>query len=293
MKHILIFSILISLFSGCSNKSTKTVENQIIYHGGEIITMNGDTPNYIESLVINSDTIVFTGRLSEAKKIFPTANKINLNGKTLLPGFIDAHAHFAGFPSQSIGAQILPPPDAGANNIESLIQILKDWSTPENIKLTGWIFGMGFDDSVLEEKRFPTRVDLDKVSIDHPVMIVHISGHFCVVNSKGLELLKINADSPNPEGGIIRRIPGTKEPNGVLEELAAIPFMPMVLGPKSEEALKVFLTAGQNMALSYGYTTVQEGRAMPSSHLFLEYAANTNFLKLDVVSYIDYSVADS
>lgn len=293
MKQILMFSILIFLVSACFNDSIKLVENQILYHGGDIITMNGDEPNYVESIVINSDTIAFTGRLSEAKKLYPTSTQVNLKGKTLLPGFIDAHAHFAGFPSQSIGAQILPPPDARANNIDALIQILKDWSTPENIELTGWIFGMGFDDSVLEDKRFPTKEDLDKVSTEYPVMIVHISGHFCVVNSKGLELLELTAESPDPEGGIIRRIPGTKEPNGVLEELAAIPFMPMVLGPKSEEAIKVFLTAGQNMALSYGYTTVQEGRAMPSSHLFLEYAANTNFLKLDVVSYIDYSVADS
>ena len=293
MKQILLFSILTYLVSACSNESNKLVENQILYYEGDILTMRGDKPNYVESIVTNSDTIVFIGRLSEAKKLFPNATQTNLNGKTLLPGFIDAHAHFAGFPSQSIGAQILPPPDAGANNIDALIQILKDWSTPENIELTGWIFGMGFDDSVLEDKRFPTKEDLDKVSTEYPVMIVHISGHFCVVNSKGLELLKLTAESPDPEGGIIRRIPGTKEPNGVLEELAAIPFMPLVLGPKSEEAIKVFLTAGQNMALSYGYTTVQEGRAMPSSHLFLEYAANTNFLKLDVVSYIDYSAADS
>jgi len=99
-------------------------------------------------------------------------------------------------------------------------------------------------------------------------MIFHISGPFCVLNSKGLELLNINSETPNPEGGIIRRIGDTQEPNGVLEELAAIPYMPAVLGPKSEEALKVFLTAGQNMALSYGYTTVQEGRAMKNSHLF-------------------------
>ncbi len=293
MKQILTFSILISLFSACSNEPRKIVGNQILYYGGNIITMVGDEPNYVESIVTNSDTIVFIGHFSKAQTLFPSSKNINLKGKTLLPGFIDAHAHFAGFPSQSIGAQILPPPDAGANNIDALIQILKNWSTPENIKLTGWIFGMGFDDSVLEEKRFPTKEDLDKVSTEHPVMIVHISGHFCVVNSKGLELLKITADSPNPEGGLIRRIPGTEEPNGVLEELAAIPFMPMVLGPKSEEAIKIFLTAGQDIALSYGYTTVQEGRAMPSSHLFLEYAANTNFLKLDVVSYIDYSVADS
>lgn len=293
MKQIFIFSLAILFFSACTNKSSKIAENQILYYGGDIITMSGDRPNYIESLVSNRGTIVFTGLLSEAKKLFPASKKMNLNGNTLLPGFIDGHAHFAGFPSQSIGAQILPPPDAGANNIETLIQILKNWSTPENIELTGWIFGMGFDDSVLEEKRFPTKSDLDKVSTEHPIMIIHISGHFCVVNSKGLELLNITSETPNPEGGIIRRIFGTEEPNGVLEELAAIPLMPIVLGPKSDEALKAFLTAGQDMALSYGYTTIQEGRAMEGSHLFLEHAANTNFLKLDVVSYIDYSVADS
>ena len=293
MKQIVTFLLALILFSACSKEPRKILESQTLYFGGDIITMRGDKPNYMKSMVSNGDSIAFLGPLSEAEKLFPNAKKTNLDGKTLLPGFIDAHAHFAGFPSQSIGAQILPPPDAGANNIESLIQILKDWSTPENIKLTGWIFGMGFDDSVLEEKRFPTKNDLDKVSTVHPIMIVHISGHFCVVNSKGLEVLKISSETPNPEGGIIRRISGTQEPNGVLEELAAIPFMPAVLGPKSEEALEVFLTAGQNMALSYGYTTVQEGRAMKNSHLFLEHAANTDFLKLDVVSYIDYSIADS
>ena len=293
MKPLLNFSLILILLSACSNTPNEIVESQILYYGGDIITMSGDNPNYVESIVSSGDSIVFVGDLSEAKKLFPASKQTNLNGNTLLPGFIDAHAHFAGFPSQSIGAQILPPPDAGANNIDALIKILKDWSTPENIELTGWIFGMGFDDSVLEEKRFPTKEDLDKVSTEYPVMIIHISGHFCVVNSKGLESLNITSKTPNPEGGMIRRISDTQEPNGVLEELAAIPYMPMVLGPKSEEALKAFLTAGQNMALSYGYTTVQEGRAMKNSHLFLEHAANTDFFKLDVVSYIDYTIADS
>ena len=293
MKPLLNFSLILILLSACSNTPNEIVESQILYYGGDIITMSGDNPNYVESIVSSGDSIVFVGDLSEAKKLFPASKQTNLNGNTLLPGFIDGHAHFAGFPSQSIGAQILPPPDAGANNIDALIKILKEWSTPENIELTGWIFGMGFDDSVLEENRFPTKEDLDKVSTEYPVMIIHISGHFCVVNSKGLESLNITSKTPNPEGGIIRRISDTQEPNGVLEELAAIPYMPMVLGPKSEEALKAFLTAGQNMALSYGYTTVQEGRAMKNSHLFLEHAANTNFFKLDVVSYIDYTIADS
>ena len=294
IRTLLVCLTAITLITSCkSDQPIETPNNEVIYFGGDIITMIGDEPNYVEALVTQGDSIIFTGTLAESKSLFSGAKETNLNGNTMLPGFIDAHAHFAGFPSQSIGAQILPPPDAGANNMESLIQILKDWSTPENIELTGWIFGMGFDDSVLEEKRFPTKKDLDKVSTEIPVMIIHISGHFCVVNSKGLELLNINSDSPDPEGGIIRRMKDSQEPNGVLEELAAIPFMPKVLGPKSAKAVEAFLTAGQNMALSYGYTTVQEGRAMKNSHLFLEHAANTNFFKLDVVSYIDYSIADS
>jgi predicted amidohydrolase YtcJ len=294
IRTLLACAASITLITGCNNEiPSESNNNEVIYFGGDIITMKGDEPNYVEALVTKDDSIIFTGTLAESKSLFGGAKETNLKGNTMLPGFIDAHAHFAGFPSQSIGAQILPPPDAGANNMKSLIQILKDWSTPENIELTGWIFGMGFDDSVLEEKRFPTKTDLDKVSTEIPVMIVHISGHFCVVNSKGLELLNLNSDSPDPEGGIIRRMKDSQEPNGVLEELAAIPFMPAVLGPKSAEAVEAFLTAGQNMALSYGYTTVQEGRAMKNSHLFLEHAANTNFFKLDVVSYIDYSIADS
>ncbi len=161
LAYLALTLFIISCFEA---KNTALDNNQILYFGGDILTMQGTEPNYVEAIVTNADSIVFIGRLSESKELFPSVREVNLNGKTLLPGFIDAHAHFAGFPSQSIGAQILPPPDAGANNISSLIKILKAWSTPENIQLTGWIFGMGFDDSVLAEKRFPTKEDLDKVS---------------------------------------------------------------------------------------------------------------------------------
>lgn len=283
-------ALLVVFLSACQSPDANNFK---LYHNGDILTMHGEAPEYVEALVTSSDTIAFAGDLREAQKHFSAAEKFDLNGKTLMPGFIDAHAHFAAFPGQSVGAQILPPPDAKANNIEAMITILKEWATPENIELTGWIFGMGFDDSVLEDQRFPTKFDLDRVSTEVPVMVIHISGHFAAVNSKGLELLNIDENTPDPEGGIIRRVPGTNEPNGVLEELAAIPYMASVLSPKSPEALKTFLSSGQDMALSYGYTTAQEGRAMTSSHQFLEYAASNDLLKIDVVSYVDYSVADS
>ena len=289
--HLFLFLFLFICFLSCTKDISNNESETKLYLNGDIITMRGNFPEYVDALIVKGKTIHFTGSKEEAMSIAGVNYEIvDLKGNTLLPGFIDDHAHFASFSAQAIGAQILPPPDAGAKDIPSLIEILKKWNTPENRALTGWIFGMGFDDSVLEEKRFPTKHDLDQVSKEFPIMIVHISGHFAVVNSKALELLKINSKTKNPEGGIIRRESGN-EPNGVLEELAAIPYMLKVLNPTSKKAADQFFEAGQEMALSYGYTTAQEGRAM-ENHELLVAASQAGKLKLDVVSYVDYLFVD-
>ncbi|WP_445384078.1 amidohydrolase [Robiginitalea sp. IMCC44478] len=273
-----------------SNASGKTPAT--VYYGGDILTMEGETPEYVDALVIRNGVIEFTGDAGEAMEAAGAGHKmVNLNGQTLVPGFIDGHAHFANYGLQAIGAQLLAPPDAGCKDIPTLIQILREWNTPENRALTGWIFGTGFDDSVLEEKRFPTRHDLDQVSTEYPIMILHISGHFAVVNSKGLEMLGLGPDTPDPEGGVIRREADGITPNGVLEELAAIPYMIKALMPLDTTATERFFQAGQDMALSYGYTTAQEGRAM-QNHQLLAANAEAGKLKLDVVSYIDYLLVD-
>ena len=88
MNNLLSLSLLLILFSACSNQSGKNPESQILYFGEDIITMSGNKPNYVESIVTNSDTIVFVGSLSEAEKRFQSARKSNLMGRTLLPGFI-------------------------------------------------------------------------------------------------------------------------------------------------------------------------------------------------------------
>ncbi len=286
---------LISLFligmTACSTEETE-LSPATMYYGGDILTMEGPTPSYAEALVVRDGVIEYVGVEAEAMaKAGKGHQMVNLNGKTLLPGFIDGHAHFGNFGLQAVGAILLAPPDATCKDIPTLIELLKAWNTPENLELTGWIFGTGFDDSVLEEKRFPTRHDLDQVSIAHPIMITHISGHFAVVNSKGLEVLGLDQTSANPEGGIIRREADGKTPNGVLEELAAIPYMLKALMPKDKAGADHFFKAGQDMALSFGYTTAQEGRAM-QNHEFLAANAEAGNLLIDVVSYIDYSYAD-
>jgi hypothetical protein len=169
MKHLSTFVLLLAvLFTSCKDTSKTTSSEdgnsavaepyklkQTVYYGGDIITMAGDTPTYVEAVVQREGRIIFTGSKADAMKRFEgKADEVDLQGKTMLPGFIDAHAHFSNFSSQAIGAQILPPPDAGANNIDAIISILKEWNTPENRALTGWIFGAGFDDSVLEKKGF-------------------------------------------------------------------------------------------------------------------------------------------
>ena len=291
MKKFLTLLAASILVFACKQPEKEVENTAVVYYGGDILTMVEDTPNYAEALVVQDGKISFVGAAGEAMKVAGKGHKmVNLEGKTLLPGLIDGHAHFSSFSTQAIGAQLLPPPDAGAHNIPALIDILKEWNTPENRALTGWIFGMGFDDSVLEENRFPTKHDLDQVSTEHPIMIIHISGHFAVVNSKGLEMLGIDASTQDPEGGLIRR-EANNEPNGVLEELAAIPYYAKALTPASQEAADLFFEAGQDMALSYGYTTAQDGRTM-ENHELLAQKADAGKLRLDVVSYIDYMFVD-
>lgn len=295
MKTLLIISIFtISLFCVSCNQSSKQNNSanyaDAIYFGGDIITMEGDKTEYAEAIAIKDGKIIFVGSKAEAEKMKGDSTSMNdLKGKTLFPGFIDGHAHFGGFPLQAIGAKILPPPDAGVTNIPTLQKTLKDWAIPENVALTGWIFGAGYDESVIDEKRHPTKQELDEVSAEHPIIIIHISGHFCVMNSKGLEMMGINEKSKDPAGGVIRRMPGSNEPNGVLEELAAIPLYGKALTPKTEAAAIKFAAAGQDMAISYGYTTAQEGRAMDES---LAKLAENKFFKIDVVAYVDYSLPE-
>lgn len=295
MKQTYFLLLFFALWSCKESKETHQLDAtvDVIYHGGDIVTMAGNSPQYVEAIGIKDGKIFKTGNKQSILELSGAhTTVVDLNGKTLLPGFIDGHAHFANFGAQAIGAQLLASPDANVNDIKTLIEVLKEWNTPENLALTGWIFGTGFDDSVLKEKRFPTKEDLDQVSTEQPIMITHISGHFAVVNSKGLEKLGIDASSVDPEGGIIRREKNSSVPNGVLEELAAIPYMLQAMAPKSQEAVIKFFEAGQEMALSYGYTTAQEGRAM-QNHEMLAQLAEKELLKLDVVSYIDYAFVDN
>lgn len=259
-----------------------------ILFGGPIVTIDDDRPTAEAVAVGHDGRILHVGSRSGAEALADEATvRTDLAGRTLLPGFFDGHCHLLGFGSQAVGANLLAAPDGTVETIDDLVEELKRFAAGPDVARTGWVFGMGYDDSLLG--RHPTRDDLDRVSTEVPVIAVHISAHFCAVNSVGLAKAGYTADTPDPEGGVIRRREGSREPNGVLEELASFPVMIPAVSPSTPEDVEYFSRRGLELAKSFGYTTVQEGRAMGPQHEGLVALADKGVFDIDVVSYIDYT----
>jgi predicted amidohydrolase YtcJ len=264
-----------------------------IYHGGVVLTVDDRNPS-AEALAVRDGSIVAVGSDEEVLALRgDETNVVDLGGLTVVPGLIDGHVHLGGLGAQAVGANLLAPPDGRVEDIDDLVQALREFADGPDVERTGWIFGMGYDDAILAEGRHPTADDLDRVSTDLPVMAVHISGHFSAVNRAGLAKIGFDASTADPEGGIIRRRPGSSEPNGVLEELASIPTTVAAISPTSEEDRTYFLQRAQELAMTFGYTTVQEGRAFQAHHdAFVDFAGRGLF-EIDVVAYMDYSSTEA
>ncbi len=265
----------------------------IIYSGGNIVTVNELQPE-AEAVAIRNGKILAVGyRVEVMKHKGGKTRLVDLGGKTLAPGFVDPHGHVFNTGIQAISANLLPRPDGAVNTIPELHATLKAW-VEKNAKISGqykWIVGFGYDDAQLKEQRHPTRDDLDQVSSELPVVIVHQSGHLAVMNSKALEMVGIKASSKDPKGGVIRRKEGSQEPNGVLEENAFFgPFFGL-MSKLSPEANKALFAAGVNLYKSFGYTTAQEGRASTGAVATMAAVAKSGKLDIDVVAYPDIAEA--
>ncbi len=173
-----------------------------------------------QAVAIRGGVLAAVGPDSEVLPLTgPQTRRIDLGGKTVLPGFYDAHGHF---PSSGISAvhyaNCNSPPMGPVERIADILDLLRARAstTPRG----RWVVGRGYDDTLLAEGRHPTRIDLDRATGDHPVCIHHVSGHLLAANSLALEAAGIDRTTPDPEGGVIRRDSKTGEPDGVLEETA-------------------------------------------------------------------------
>jgi len=194
---------------------------------------------------------------------------------------------------QALSANLLAPPDGEVRDIASLQAELLSFAErhPDRIEPVGALVGFGYDDAQLAEQRHPTRVDLDAVSLDMPVYVIHQSGHLGAANSRALAVLGFDEQTPNPAGGVIRRQEGSQVPDGVLEEAAHFTALWTLLQSLNEQQSLAMFRAGVDMVVSFGYTTAQEGRATTGQVLMMRQAASElPGLPIDVVAYPDVLV---
>jgi predicted amidohydrolase YtcJ len=256
-----------------------------LYTGGDIITLAGDTPETAEALAVQDGRIIAVGPLAQvARAAGRKAVRIDLKGRTLLPGFIDAHGHVSSVGQTAGLAQLAPPPVGKVDSIAALQAALRAYTPPPGMPI---VMGNGYDDSALAEKRHPTRHDLDAAIADRPVLVVHASGHLAAANTAMLKLLGVTADSPNPPGGVIRREADGKTPDGVLEETAFFTAMKPLMPTSAEAGIAPFL-AGLKIYAANGITTAQDGRVMPEAWPALAEAAKRGVLPIDTVALVSF-----
>ncbi len=260
-----------------------------IYHNGPILTIDDSNPR-VEAVAVKDGKIVGAGAKAEILKTKSDSTKlIDLAGRTMLPGFVDAHGHVFAGGIQALSANLLAPPDGEVKDIPSLQQTLRAWMAANKaaVDKVQLVIGFGYDNAQLAELRHPVREELDAIAQDLPILLVHQSGHLISVNSKALEIGGITADTPDPEGGVIQRREGGREPNGVLEETAAFPLLMKLLGRVGPEGAPLFIRAGAELWARFGYTTAQEGRSSPGVVKALQAFADSGQLKIDVNTYTD------
>jgi predicted amidohydrolase YtcJ len=262
-----------------------------IYRGGTVLTMNDASPR-VEAVAVREGRVLAVGTVSDVMAHRGRATDVvELNGRAMLPGFVDSHGHVVMGGLQALSANLLAPPDGAVRDIPGLLETLDAWAqeNADAVSALNLIIGFGYDQSQLAEKRHPTRDELDRVSSDVPVVIVHQSGHFGVVNSAALARVGFSAATPDPDGGIIRR-GADGEPDGVLEENAFFAALGALMRNVGENGFKEFARAGARLWASFGYTTAQEGRASPGVSETAKRAAAEGVFPIDVVVYPDVLV---
>ena len=224
----------------------------VIFKNGNILTLDKKNTK-VRSMAVSDDRIIGIWETREPPEdsiaIDDTTEVIDLEGKTLIPGFIDTHNHILMYDSYRKQVNCSTPPNDSITDILHAIE--------EKVKHTTigeWIQGYGYDDTLLIENRHPTRYDLDQVAPNHPVIITHISSHLAVANSLALEIAGLTNETPNPSGGHYGR-DGEGNLNGVIYESAAMETIQKFIPKESKEERIRTLRETAEIYLRQGITT--------------------------------------
>jgi predicted amidohydrolase YtcJ len=224
------------------------VQAEWIFTGGPVLSNhNGWRPE--EAVAVAGGRVLAVGSRSEVMQTAgPDTKVVDLGGRPVLPGLIDAHLHILGY-AMTLDTLAV----AGLPSMEAVRAAVADRAGSR--QAGEWVVGRGWDQDRWVEKREPNRFDLDEVSPNHPVFLQRNCNHVAVANTAALKLAGITRETPDPEGGQIDRDPVTGEPTGMLRENAQ-GLVHRVIPTVSHERKRELLRRAMREALSYGITAV-------------------------------------
>jgi predicted amidohydrolase YtcJ len=276
MRYLLFFLLI-----GSCSYDQNINKADIIVSSNNVILMTGSREAQPLSIAVKDEKIIWIGSHNDAKYI--QGKHIDFADQAVLPGFIDAHGHASYLAFATQVANIASPPVGKINNIEELKTELKKFIKDSNLQPGEWVMGLGYDDSLLEEQRHPTKDDLDEVSTEHPIYLIHVSAHLGAANSFGLSLANVSSETQDPPGGKIRRYKNSSEPNGVFEETAAYPLQQLAMSAYKDPIGSV--KKAMDIYARNGITTAQDGASSPETIGLMQAADAQGMINLDIISY--------
>lgn len=222
----------------------------ILYHANVLTPGSHHPPAQL--VAIRDDRILAIGGDEDLKEFTDSKTTvIDCQGRTVLPGFNDAHCHFVALAKSLVNLNL------GPAKVHSILDIQREIrKVAKNLAPGSWLRAEGYDEFYLAEKRHPTRWDLDKATYIHPVKLTHRSGHAYVLNSLALTLAGISKETPEPPGGIIERDLKTGEPNGLLYDMGD--FLAKRVPPLDDSELCRGVQLANQELLSTGITSIQD-----------------------------------
>lgn len=223
----------------------------LVLYNANVLTLESTRP--VAQLVVIHNGKILNVSTNEALKEFKGTRTevIDCRGRTILPGFNDAHCHLIAL------AEILLTPNMDRTTIHSISDIEAEIrNLAHNLPSGSWIRVRGYNEFYLTEKRHPTRWDLDKATTDHPVILTHGTGHAHVLNSPALTLAGISSETAEPPGGMIERDLETGEPNGLLYGMSN--YLTKVVPPLNDSELEQGIKLANEKLVSLGITSVHD-----------------------------------
>jgi len=224
----------------------------IILKNANVITVETGQP-VAELVAIKDDKVRLVAGSDELEQVRGVKTRvIDCRGKTVVPGFNDAHCHIFSFIRKLVSLDLSPSSVSSISDIKAVVR-----RQTQNTPPGEWVTGTDYNEFYLAEKRHPNRRDIDEVAPHHPVVLAHRSLHACVLNSLALSMAGITRETPEPPGGLIDRDLNTGEPGGLLFEMLGY-IREKVLPPLPEKEVRKGINLASQHYLSLGITSLQD-----------------------------------